>query len=115
MPSGAATVEHPGNGTLLLKGGVLKIYSSSSDTDANLCVGSVAITFRYDQSRVQSHQTLTLYRYTGTAWVRVGGGPVTPDHRIATAAPLSSLSSADANIGWFALAARDSGTVIVIN
>ncbi|MDD2599704.1 MAG: hypothetical protein PHO37_10805 [Kiritimatiellae bacterium] len=94
----------------------LGLYKNVSDWTASQAAPftSAALTFRYDQSRVKSHQTLTLYRHTGTEWVKVGGAPVTPDHCIATTVPLTYLSGADANIGWFTLAARDSGTVIMV-
>ncbi len=76
---------------------------------------TVALTFRYDHNRVKSHQKLSLYRHSGSAWVKVGGGSVTADHCIATAAPLPALTGADTNIGWFALLARNGGTLISIH
>ncbi|MFA6633355.1 MAG: hypothetical protein WCU90_13720 [Kiritimatiellia bacterium] len=77
----------------------------------------VSLTFRYDQAQLRAIDTqLRLYRYDGTAWVKVGEGLPGGDHLISTTAPLPPVAYGDYNMGWFALmAAGNNGTLISIH
>lgn len=94
---------------------MLGLYKDLTSWTANQAApfSTVTLTFRYDQTRVKSHQRLILYRHTASGWSRVET-VASSESCVMTAAPLVRLSGADANIGWFALVTRDGGTLVTV-
>jgi hypothetical protein len=78
---------------------------------------NAAMTFRYDHTKVKdTDSSLRLYRYDGSAWVRVGSVQPGGMPLISTDGTLAPLASGDYNIGWFAaMAVERKGTMISVH
>jgi ferric-dicitrate binding protein FerR (iron transport regulator) len=90
---------------------------SERDTPERAPFARVALTFRYDHTRLNATDgIIRLYRHDGGAWVQVGACLPGGANRISTDAPLAPAASGDAGIGWFALmAAERKGTVFSVH
>ena len=78
---------------------------------------NTTLTFRYDHTKVKdTDSSLRLYRYDGSAWVRVGSVQPGGMPLISTDGTLAPLASGDYNIGWFAaMAVERKGTMISVH
>jgi hypothetical protein len=93
----------------------LGLYASNTDS-SKASFTNVALTFRYDRTRVKQTDKLKLYRHENGAWVKVGECLPDGTALISTAAPLARLTTGDYNIGWFALLAKErNGTLLSVH
>jgi hypothetical protein len=89
----------------------MRITSSESPDGTPKAFVSVLPTFRYDHTQVKVHESLGLYRYNGSAWVKVGSGTPDGTSLISASAP---LPPADGEVGWFAVLTQPRGTLISV-
>ncbi len=97
--------------------GVWKIGGFADRQSLNkVSFAGISLTFRYDHTKVGANDSsLRLYRYDGSAWVRVGSCLPGGDPLISTDTVLAPVAYGDYNIGWFAvMAVERNGTLISV-
>lgn len=90
----------------------MRITSSESPDGTPKAFVSVLPTFRYDHTQVKVHESLGLYRYNGSAWVKVGSGTPDGTSLISASAPLPPVNG---EVGWFAVLTQPRGTLISVH
>ena len=93
--------------------GIVGVWSMRFDDGRTYCsVKNIALTFHYDPAKVRTGQRLALYRWGGSAWVKVATGAASSD-RLFSVSGLSSLSQSE-NIGTFALVKEKNAFLIMV-
>lgn len=93
--------------------GIVGVWSMRFDDGTTYCgVGSINLAFHYDPAKAQTGSRLALYRWGGSAWIKVAEGAA-PADRLFSVSGLASLPQ-DQNIGIFALVKKPRGFVIVV-
>lgn len=93
--------------------GIVGVWSMRFDDAKTYCsVENIALTFHYDPAKVRTGRRLALYRWGGSAWVKVATGAASSD-RLFSVSGLSSLSQSE-NIGTFALVKEKNAFVIMV-
>ena len=92
--------------------GIVGVWSMRFDDGKTYCsVNNINLTFHFDPAKVRTGQRLALYRWGGSAWVKVATGAASSD-RLFSVSGLASLSQSE-NIGTFALVKKNGGLVIM--
>lgn len=93
--------------------GIVGVWSMRFDDGKTYycSVENIDLTFHYDPAKVLTGQRLVLYRWGGSAWVKVASGEASAD-RLFSVSGISSLSQAE-NIGTFALVKKNVGFILM--
>jgi len=92
--------------------GIVGVWSMRFDDGKTYCsVNNINLTFHFDPAKARTGSRLALYRWGGSAWVKVATGAASSD-RLFSVSGLASLSQSE-NIGTFALVKRVRGFMII--
>lgn len=93
--------------------GIVGVWSMRFDDGKTYCsVNNINLTFHFDPAKARTGSRLALYRWGGSAWVKVATGAASSD-RLFSVSGLASLSQSE-NIGTFALVKKNGGLVIFV-